>query len=92
MCGSDRYRRANDCDADVLALAEPDDGSHATAGSGYAYRMGVSTKRIRRMQPAHATYVHIHISLATHGDGPEYSQGTARGKLAGRLILAPARC
>ena len=32
--GSDRYRNADDCNADVLALAEPDDGSRATAGRG----------------------------------------------------------
>jgi hypothetical protein len=48
--GSDRCRNADDCDADVLALAEPDDGSRATAGSGYVDRMGVSTSRMRHVR------------------------------------------
>jgi hypothetical protein len=50
VCSHDRRADdlcADDCAADVLALDTPDDGSHATAGSGYAYGMGLSTKCMR---------------------------------------------
>ncbi len=82
--GSDRYRNADDRAADTLALAEPDDGSHATAGSGYAHRMCVSTSCIRHMH-RHAAGVR-NICACTHvyaGVRPEYSQGTARGNSRG---------
>jgi hypothetical protein len=75
-----RDRRADDCnadncDADVLALAEPGDGSHATAGSGYVYRMGVSTRRIRhvrRRQPAPHTHYMCMYTYILQG----HSRGT----------------
>ncbi len=85
MAGSDRYcsaddRNADDCNADVLALAEPDDGSYATAGSGYAYRMGVSTSCIRHMHRHAAGVCNVYVCTHIHaGVRPECSQGTPRG-------------
>ncbi len=55
--GSDR--NADDRNADDRDADEPDDGSHATAGSGYAYRMGVSTSRMRHVRRRYPRRAHI---------------------------------
>ncbi len=66
MVGSDRYHNADDDrNADVLALAEPDDSSHACTVSGYAYRMGVklqshAARTLPAVRGAHTLYVYVH--------------------------------
>ncbi len=93
---------ADDRDADVLALAKPGDGSLAcTAGSGYAYRMGVSTGCMRQghamhvyvrkcgtctgMQPAPRTH---DMCMYTYNAGPltGYAPSTHRVLLGERLL------
>jgi hypothetical protein len=75
---------ADDHNADVLALAEPDDGSHATAGSGYAHRDGskhqLRTARALACSPrrAHMICVCTHIYQG-HSRGTQRAGGYSRG-------------
>ena len=92
MVGSDHYsdaddRSADDRNADTLALTERDDGSHSTAGSGYACGMGVSTSSIRRVHRHAARACNVYVCTHMYaGIRPEYSRGTPRGNSRGADI------